>query len=548
MSKRWRIAAGTLLLAGLCFGLLFQERPPAAVEARLPQADQPKAKQPQPASHPLDPLTRDELGATVAILKAEGKLAEDARFATLALHEPPKEEVLAFQPGGPLHRKAFAVVLDRKANKTAEAVVDLKARKVVSWQDLPGVQAPVLIEEFTAGGDLVRVDPRWRRAMERRGIKDFDKVQLDVWAAGPHPAAGNPPARLLRVLSYYRGGGSNGYGRPIEGVAALVNMTTKKVLEVIDTGVVPTPGGDSDFFDPKTVGPVRAPLPPLLTSQPRGPGFEVSGHEVRWQNWRFRYALHPREGLVLYTVGYQDGNRLRPILYRASLAELMVPYGDPEITWSWRNAFDEGEYAGVGRGALPLRPGQMVPEHARLFDADFVDDLGKPFVQQAAVAVFEQDGGMLWTHTDYVSERSETRRSRQLVLTTLFGAGNYDYQFQWIFHQDGVLEVKAGLAGIVLARGVAATACEVCRQLPGADGKVLPTGTDRFGTVVARNIVATNHQHFLCFRLDFDVDGPRNSVHELNVVPAPPTRPTPSATPSSSNKRCCARSGRPGAT
>ncbi len=43
----------------------------------------------------------------------------------------------------------------------------------------------------------------------------------------------------------------------------------------------------------------------------------MNGQEVRWQKWRFRFGVHPREGLVVYTVGYEDNGRVRPILYRA---------------------------------------------------------------------------------------------------------------------------------------------------------------------------------------------------------------------------------------
>src|SRR5260370_1325764 len=47
------------------------------------------------------------------------------------------------------------------------------------------------------------------------------------------------------------------------------------------------------------------------------------------------------------------------------------------------------------------------------------------------------------------------------------------------------------------------------------------------GEVVARTLVAINHQHFFCLRLDLDIDGSRNSVQEMNVVPAPPGKDNP---------------------
>ncbi len=41
------------------------------------------------------------------------------------------------------------------------------------------------------------------------------------------------------------------------------------------------------------------------------------------------------------------GGELRPVLYRASVSEMVVPYGDPEPTHGHKLAFDEGE-AGLG--------------------------------------------------------------------------------------------------------------------------------------------------------------------------------------------------------
>ena len=70
-------------------------------------------------------------------------------------------------------------------------------------------------------------------------------------------------------------------------------------------------------------------LKPIVITQPEGPSFTVDGTLVRWQKWRFRVGFTPREGLVLHTVGWEEGGRVRPILYRASLSEMVVPYGDP---------------------------------------------------------------------------------------------------------------------------------------------------------------------------------------------------------------------------
>ena len=147
--------------------------------------------------------------------------------------------------------------------------------------------------------------------------------------------------------------------------------------------------------------------------------------------------------------------------------------------------------------------GKEVPENAVLLDAVFADDAGEPIVQKRAIAIYEKDDGMLWKHYDYVSGQKEVRRSRNLVMTFNAAIGNYDYGFSWVFHQDGTLQVQADLTGIMLVKA-------------SAD----PT-SDRFGQIVAKDLLATHHQHFFTFRLDMDVDSQANSAYEMNTLALP---------------------------
>ena len=140
--------------------------------------------------------------------------------------------------------------------------------------------------------------------------------------------------------------------------------------------------------------------------------------------------MHPRDGLIIREVGYQDGGQFRPILYRGSLSELLVPYGDPARDWSFRNAFDEGEY-GLGRFADSLEPGVDCPENANFADAVFADETGSAYTIPRAIGVFERDGGLLWKHS--ARGRPEARRGRELVVYSSSTLGNYVYGFEWSF-------------------------------------------------------------------------------------------------------------------
>jgi len=220
--------------------------------------------------------------------------------------------------------------------------------------------------------------------------------------------------------------------------------------------------------------------------------------------------MHPREGLVLQDVGYEDEGRVRPILYRAGLSEMAVPYGDSDRNWRWRSAFDVGEY-GMGRLASSIEPNTDAPANATLIDATYASDEGKPYVLKNAVGIYERDGGMLWKHYESYSKTNESRRARELVVFFIATIGNYDYAINWIFHQDGTLSVDGALTGIMLPKGVAAA----------------KSGGHGEGHLVAPQVVAPHHQHFFNFRLDFDVDGQGNTVNEMNTsaAPAGPSNP-----------------------
>jgi len=291
--------------------------------------------------------------------------------------------------------------------------------------------------------------------------------------------------------------GSNFYAHPIEGVVAHVDLTTRKIIDLVDIDrTAPVPRDNFEFAAAST-RPWRPAAAPLVITQPGGPGFHIENGEVRWEKWHFRYALDPREGLVLYTVGYEDGGRVRSILYRGSLSEMVVPYGDPGAGWFFRNSFDVGEL-GLGAAASPLRPGADCPQNCSVFDAVLADESGEPETITGAVAIYERDGGVAWKHADNV------RRARDLVVSYYSQPGNYEYGFDWVFHQDGTLEMRVSLTGIMAVKAVAEGA------------------HDPHGHMVGRNVDAVHHQHFFNFRLDMDVDGASpNRVVEMNSTPLP---------------------------
>ena len=448
---------------------------------------------------PLEPLTAEEITTAVAIVRTERNLGEHVRFVSMNLHEPPKEVVLNFKPGDALTREAFVVLLDKSTGATYEAVVSITGGRLSAWRQIPGVQPAIMFEEVVASEKVLKAHPDFQAALRKRGITDLDLVMVDSWTVGNYGQEEEQTRRLLRSLAYLRHEpGDNGYARPIEGIVAFMDLNAMEVVRVEDHGVVPVPPESGNYWA-EAVGQMRTDIKPLEITQPEGPSFTVTGHEVHWQKWRFRIGFNTREGLVLHTVNYEDQGHVRPILYRASLAEMVVPYGDPGVSHYRKTAFDIGEY-GIGILANALERGCDCLGYIHYFDALMTDGYGNLVRLPNAICMHEEDYGMLWKHVDWRTERTDVRRSRRLVVSFVATIDNYEYGFYWSFYQDGTMAFESRLSGILST---------------GAGVK------SKHSELVAPQVTAPLHQHIFCVRLDMMVDGLKNSVYEVHTEAEP---------------------------
>ncbi len=451
-------------------------------------------------SHPLEPLAIAEVEAAVALVRRHKDLGPHWRFPTVTLQEPPKNLVLAYEPGQPWDRQAFLVLLDNKTGNTYEAIVSLSQEQVVSWQHLPGIQPNIMAGELAECEAAVRSHPDFQAAVARRGLS-LDQVVVDPWAIGHFGFPDEEGVRLSRCLCYLRSTPeSNFYSQPIDGLVPVVDLNRMAVVRIEDVGDVPVPPESGEYAREFFQDRYRQDIKPLTISQPQGPSFEIEGHLIKWQRWQVRIGFTPREGLVLYQVGYEDQGRLRSILYRASMAEMVVPYGDPRPQHFRKNAFDLGEH-GVGMLANSLTNGCDCLGEIRYFDAVLTDSRGNVAVTENAVCLHEEDYGILWKHTDWRREHVDVRRSRRLVISFIATVDNYEYGFYWYFYQDGTIQYEIKLTGILLVGALA--------------------DQGKYGTLVAPEVNALNHQHFFAMRLDFDLDGCANSVYEVNTEAEP---------------------------
>ncbi len=457
-------------------------------------------------AHPLDPLTAEEIAAASRIA-ASHEPRDGWRFPLVALDEPAKDVVRNYSDGDPISRRALLMLLDVTEGDAVECLVDLDAEAVLRWTPLAGHQPFPLMEEFGRAVEAVKSDAGWLAAMRSRGYSDeqIENIQIDPWPGGNFGTKWEREHRTLKAISYLRDDPSRtGYGRPIEHVVAVVDLTENRVLELIDEPG--PPAADSELHYSHNELAPREDLKPLDIVQPEGVSFTLDGHLLSWQKWQMRVSLHPREGLVLHQIAYNDDGDLRPICYRASMAEMVVPYGDPSPTQYFKNAFDSGEVGGLGRLTNSLELGCDCLGEIVYMDGIVTNEYGGSREIKNAICIHEEDFGISWkhTHNDDDGPISDVRRSRRLVVSAIATVGNYDYGFYWYFYQDGSWEQEIKATGIVQTLAADPDDPQITRHM------------------IAPQLAGPIHQHFFCFRMDMEVDGGTNTVYEVDTMPLPP--------------------------
>jgi Cu2+-containing amine oxidase len=346
-------------------------------------------------AHPLDPASAEEYLAGRRILADAGLLTQSTRFAYYGLDEPPKDEVLAYsagsegpgsegpgsegpgsegaggagthpgahpgaRPGARPDRRLRAFLIDVVSGESADVVVSLTRHKIIARRVLDPLtdgRVPILDQDFALAEEIVHADPGWRAAMARRGLTDVTKIRACPLTAGSYGVADEQARRMVRVLAFVQAREHDlAWAHPVDGVAAYVDLIERRVFKVIDELDLPVPSQSGDYDDPAVRGPLRSTLRPIEITQPEGPSFTLDGHHLEWQGWSLRIGFDAREGLTLHQISLADQGEQRPVIYRASIPEMVVPYGDPAPSRYWQNYFDAGEYL-VGKWANSLKLG-----------------------------------------------------------------------------------------------------------------------------------------------------------------------------------------------
>ena len=451
------------------------------------------------APHPLDPLSVAEIEQAVRHLRNVHDLGRGMRFETVVLDEPDAADMA----GGTAERRAFVATHDMATGNLFEAIVSLASGAVLSWTPRPGAKPRIGPDDFLLAEEIALKDPQFVAALHRRGITDMALVCVDPWSTGNFGKADEAERRLTQTFAWLRGKAfANPFARPIEGLSALIDINAGVVVSVEDLGPWDI-GREDGNYAARFQKSWRNDLKPIELVQPEGPSFRVDGNLVEWAGWRFRVGFTPREGLVLHALDIRSGeDSWRPVLRRAAIAEMIVPYGSPLGVHPRKNAFDCGEY-GIGAMANSLVLGCDCLGAIHYFDAVLNTTMGGAGVIKNAICLHEEDAGLLWKHTDFRTQETDTRRNRRLVISFVATVGNYEYAFYWHLYLDGGIALDVKATGILNTAGAEIAGKSYSTQLlPGVYGHI--------------------HQHIFCAKLDMAVDGPDNTVVEVDTFCDPP--------------------------
>jgi len=451
-------------------------------------------------NHPLDPLSAAEQIEIVAHARRVWQLGEHHLFAMLQLEEPEKSFIKAFKQGDVFERCARVTIWDRKLAIVSEGVISTNG-DAKSWKIIPGAKSPVLGVESEVAIRVARENSGVIQALAKRGITDVSTVHMETWPIGAQiPKHLDDGRRLIWTPMWHQPTpDANFYAHPINGLHAIVDIDAEEVVAIEDNDNIPIPQTPGPYRESQTGGSIK--LKELMIHQPDGASFDLEGWKINWERWNFRIGFDQREGLVIHDVRFKDEASERTIAHRLSIAELVIPYGDPSQGAYRKNAFDTGEF-GLGNFTNSLTLGCDCLGEIVYLDISVTEGDGTVRTIKNAICMHEEDYGILWKHVD-VDGHTEVRRGRRFVASSIVTVNNYEYGYFWYFYQDGSIEFEAKLTGIVLT-------------LADTPGKDHPSATE-----LEPGLWAPYHQHILCARLDLDVDGQRNSVVEVESFAHP---------------------------
>ncbi|KAL5004820.1 hypothetical protein ScPMuIL_018276 [Solemya velum] len=269
----------------------------------------------------------------------------------------------------------------------------------------------------------------------------------------------------------------------------------------IEKSILPFPVVDSNYFSilkRRGPSPQNNPRRPPRQVEPDGKRYSIQGRHVSYMDWQFHFKMSVQFGPQLFDIKFR-GER---IVYELSLQEISVFYSGNTPILKFGNFLDS--IGLIGASSNSLVPGSDCPETATLVDFSYLhEDSEDVKTNKNAFCIFELDTGVpLRRHHSYwrfLGQMYEGVSDVALTLRTIASIANYDYVFDFVFHQNGAMGVKVSPTGYIAS---------------------LPyTSLDsQYGFRLHDVIAGPIHHHMFHFKADLDIKGTDNRFETLDVT------------------------------
>ncbi|GAB1611009.1 putative amine oxidase [copper-containing] [Argonauta hians] len=236
----------------------------------------------------------------------------------------------------------------------------------------------------------------------------------------------------------------------------------------------------------------------VYQTEPDGKRYRVVGSEIEYMKWKFVYRISPISGPQLFNIRFKDER----IIYELSLQEIAVHYSGHSPGTMLANYFDS--FALHGGATNGLIPGADCPEHSLMIPVYYFSDRSPDIVEKNsfAICVFEQNTGIPLRRHHSSNKRSSKFYSGMmddvLVFRTIRTVTNQDYILDFVFHQNGAVEVRSISTGYITG--------------------TYPKNEEKYyGSRLHKYLHGNIYQHLFNYRVDIDIKGIKNRFEMLNI-------------------------------
>lgn len=241
------------------------------------------------------------------------------------------------------------------------------------------------------------------------------------------------------------------------------------------------------------------PLLPPIAFEPSGKRYSISGRHINYMGWDFDVRMSTISGPQIFDIRYNNER----IVYELSLQEIAVFYSADSPAQRFADYVDS--VALIGLRARSLISGADCPTHSTYLSTNHVLEVSdEPLYVDRAFCVFEHNTGKpLRRHLNSQGSTGkfyEGMMDSVLTVRTIATVVNYDYIFDFIFHQNGAIEVQVISTGYILTSF----------RFP---------SEDQYGFRLRDHITGNIHHHMFHYKIDMDIHGTKNRFETIEILP-----------------------------